>query len=197
MTNTIKHLALPDNYIYISHLGDDGEYLILPTYPDSIQDSMQSTFTSTNALSRSAPIFTYNNSGPREIQIQLNLFRDMMDDYNMSASNIKLEPGEDYVDVLIKKLQAIAVPKYNVTNKAVEPPTVAVRFGNEIFIKGIVNGGVTVTYAKPILLNNKYSQVSVNFKISETDPYDATSIAKNGSFRGITRGMKKGFNMEE
>lgn len=197
MSSSIQYYSLPDNYIYISHLGDDGEYLLLPSYPDSIQDSMQSTFASTNALSRSAPVFTYSNSGPRTVQINLTLHRDMMDDVNMGTSNIKLEDGEDYVDTLIKKLQSIALPKYNLTNKLVEPPTVAIRFGEEVFIKGIVNGGITVTYQKPLLTNNKYALVTVSFQVYETDPYDATSVAKNGSFRGMTRGMKKGFHYEK
>lgn len=194
---SIQKLRLPDNYIYISHLGDNGEYLILPTYPQQIADTMKSTFQETNALSRSAPVFTYSNSGPRSVQISLELTRDLMDDYNINSSNIKLEPGEDYVDVLIKKLQSIAVPKYNVNNKAVEPPMVAIRLGNEMFIRGVVNGGVTVTYQKPILANNKYSQVAVTFTVYETDPYDATSISKNGSFRGLVRGMRKGMGFDE
>lgn len=194
--SSIRYRSLPNNYIYISHLGEQGEYLILPTYPDTIQDTMQSTFQSTSALSRSAPVFTYSSSGPRTIQITLDLHRDMMDDVNIGVSNIQLEPGEDYVDTLIKKLQAIAVPKYNLSNRAVEPPMVAIRLGDEVFIRGIVNGGITVTYNKPILNNNKYSNMTIVFIVSETDPYDATSIAKNGSFRGLTRTMKKGFGME-
>ena len=192
-----KSYVLLDNYIYISHLGDDGEYLVIPTTPDSIQDTMQSTFAQQNALSRSAPVFTYSNSGPREIQITLDLHRDMMDDVNIGVSNIVLEDGEDYIDTFIKKLQSIALPKYNLSNKFVEPPMVAIRFGDEIFIKGIVNGAVNVTYAKPILSNNKYAQVTVAFTIYETDPYDATTVSKNGSFRGLTRGMRKGFHLED
>lgn len=72
---------LPDNYIYISHLrgelsrlnpgtvikngGDPVKevaepitepYFIIPTYPDSIADSLGSTFQQTNALGRSAPV---------------------------------------------------------------------------------------------------------------------------------------------
>ena len=195
-TKKLRSYTLPDNYIYISHLGDDGEYLIIPTYPDSIQDTMQSTFASQNALSRSAPVWTYSNSGPREIEISLDLHRDLMDDANIGVSNITLEDGDDYIDTFVKKLQAIAVPKYNLSNKLVEVPTVAIRLGNEIFIKGIVNGGVNVTYAKPLLTDNRYSQVKVAFKVYETDPYDASTIAKNGSFRGLTRGMRKGFNLE-
>ena len=187
---------LLENYIYISHLGDDGEYLVIPTTPDSIQDTMQSNFAQQNALSRSAPVFTYSNSGPRDIQISLNLHRDMMDDVNYGVSNVTLEDGEDYIDAFIRKIQAIAVPKYNLSNKAVEPPMVSIRFGDEIFIKGIVSGAIYVTYTKPILANNKYSQVLVAFTIFETDPYDATTIAKNGSFRGVTKGMRKGFHLE-
>ena len=195
MPNT-RWYTLPDNYIYISHLGDDGEYLILPNFPDSIQDSMQSDFSQQNALSRSAPVFTYVNSGPRQMQIQLHLQRDLMDSVNEGVSNVKVELGDDYIDTLIKKLQAIALPKYNLDNKLVEPPLVAIRICNEIFIKGVVSGGVTVTYNKPILSDGKYSQVDVNFQIYEVDPYDATSVSKNGSFRGLTRGMRKGFNLE-
>lgn len=194
--SSIEYLSLPDNYIYISHLGEDGEYLILPTYPDSISDSMSSTFGSQYALSRSAPIFTYSYSGPREVDIQLQLHRDMMDDVNFKGSNISPELGDDYVDLLIKKLQSISVPKYNVTNKAVQPPTVSLRLGNDLFIHGIVNGSISVTYSKPILVNNKYAQVNVGFRITEIDPYDAASIAKNGSFRGLTRTFKNGFNSE-
>ena len=191
-----NYYIMPDNYIYISHLGDDGKYFQLPCYPDSIQDNMSSNFVDEYALSRSAPIFTYSNSGPRSIQITLSLHRDMMDDINIGASNISPEDGDDYVDTLIKALQSIAVPKYNVVNKAVEVPTVAVRFGEEIFIKGIVNGQIGVTYSKPILSNNKYAVVDVSFQVTEADPYDATSIATSGSFRGLTRGLKKGFHME-
>ena len=53
---SVAYYSMPDNYIYISHLGEDGEYLQLPSYPDSIQDSMSSTFSSETALSRSAPV---------------------------------------------------------------------------------------------------------------------------------------------
>ena len=189
--------TLPENYIYISHLGDDGEYFILPNFPDSIQDSMQSDFSSTNALSRSAPVYTYVNSGPRQMQITLNLHRDLMESVNSGVATVEVELGDDYIDTLIKKLQAIALPKYNLSNKLVEPPLVALRFSNEVFIKGIVTGGVTITYNKPILNGGKYANVTVAFQVYEVDPYDATTVAKNGSFRGVTRGMRKGFHLEE
>ena len=203
---------LPQNYIYISHLkgeisghydssGDntiEDPYFILPTYPDTINDTLRSTFDQTSALSRSAPVYTYSNSGPREVQFTFKFHRDMMDEFNQGVSNYKLGEGEDYVEGLVRCLQAIAVPKYNLQNKLVEPPLVAVRISNDIFIKGIVNGGVSVNYEKPLLYpDGRYAVMVVSFTVSEIDPYDSTTIFKNGSFRGVTRAMKKGFHLEE
>lgn len=181
---------LIDNYIYLFHTD---EYILIPTYPDSIQDSMRSSFSETNALSRSAPVFSYSNSGPRKVQVSLNLHRDMMEAINYNSSNMIIEDlDDDYVDTLIKKLQSIVLPKYTATSKSVIPPMIAVRFGNEIFIKGVVNDTLSVTYDKPILENNKYAQVSISFVVSEIDPYDAESVQEQGSFRGLTRTFKNG-----
>jgi hypothetical protein len=156
---------------------------------------MSSNFAQTSALGRSAPVFTYSSSGPRTVQISLNLHRDMMDEVNVGVSNAELGIGEDYIDNLIKALQAIVVPKYNLSNKAVEPPLVALRLSNEIFIKGIVNGSIGLEYKLPILSNGKYAQVSLQLTITEVDPYDATTVFANGSFRGVVKTLKKGMNI--
>lgn len=188
---SVNELApFEDNYIYISHLDNDYKFWRIPVTPEEISESMESNFGSTTALGRSAPVFTYSHSGPRSMSITINLHRDMMDDINQGWSNSKLGYGEDYVDNLIKAIQAISVPKYNLSNKAVEPPLIAIRLSNEIFIKGVVNGSVGVTHKLPILSNNKYAQISLNFSINEVDPYDATTIFKNGSFRGVVATMK-------
>jgi len=188
---------LVDNYIYISHLDEDIQYWFIPVSPDTISDQFTSTFASTNALGRTAPVYTFSNAGPRTIQIDLKLHRDLMDDVNLGKSNAELGVGEDYIENLVHALQAIAVPKYNLSNKAVEPPLVAIRFANQIFIKGVVTSGVGVVYGKPILSNNKYAEVQVSFTISEVDPYDATSVYQNGSFRGVVRTLRRGMNLEE
>lgn len=184
-----------DNYIYICHLPSDlngtGTYIYLPQWPDQIADNIQSSFAQTNALSRSAPVFSYRNSGPRTVEVSVQLHRDMMDEANIGLSNIRPEIGDDYVDTIIKQLQAVALPNYHNANKEVEPPMVAVRFGEDVFIKGVVDGGVTVEYVKPLLTNNKYAVCNISFKVMEIDPQDAVSIAKVGSFRNVTRTFKK------
>lgn len=120
-----------------------------------------------------------------------------MDDVNIGVSTAKLLTGEDYVDSLIKALQAISVPKYNLNNKAVEPPIVALRLSNEVFIKGVVNGSIGLTYSLPILSNGKYAQVELSLTVTEVDPYDASTVFKNGSFRGVVQTLKKGMNIED
>lgn len=199
---------LPNNYIYISHVGDneDDKYWLLPNFPDSIQDTLGSSFSPNTAMGRTAPVMTYNNSGPRTIQFSMTLHRDLMESVNnvnvigldgKTIEQVDLELGEDYLDSLIRNLQAIAVPRYDIENRYIEVPTVALRINNDIFIKGVVNGGVGVTYSKPLLANGKYANITISFSITETDPYDATTIAREGSFRGLTRTMKHGFQLED
>jgi len=183
---------LPDNYIYISHLDEDYQFWRLPSYPDEISDTMQSTFASQNALGRTAPVYTFSNAGPRTVQIGLSLHRDLMDDVNWEWSNSKLGYGEDYIENLLHALQAIALPKYNLDNRVIEPPMVAVRLGNELFIKGVVISGIGISYEKPILENNKYARVRLSLTIAEVDPYDSQSVFRNGHYRGEVETLKKG-----
>lgn len=189
--------VLEDNYIYISHLDEKFQFWKLPTWPDTVADTMTTNFQSTNALGRTAPVYTFSNAGPRTVQISIPLHRDIMDEVNIGISNVFLGEDEDYVDNLLKALQSIAVPKYNLQNKAVEPPLVAIRLSNEIFIKGVVTGSIGLTYSKPILSNGKYARVELSITVSEVDPYDATSVFKNGGFRGVVQSLKKGMNLED
>ena len=177
-----------ENYIYMYHVK---QFIVIPTYPDSLSDSLDVNFNSTPLMSRSAPIYSYSNSGPRQISVSLQLHRDLMTSVNKDVSNIPVTVNEDYVDVLIKQIQAIALPVYNATEKIVDPPQVAVRFGNDIFIKGIVQGAVSVDYETPILEGNKYAQVKLQFTVVEVDPYDAPQVMSSGSFRGFDAPLER------
>lgn len=197
--NSILDRVLPDCYLYISHLDENYQYWMLPGYPDKVSDQMTSNFQNSTALGRTAPVYTYSNSGPRSVTITLNFHRDMFEEINnflypTGIENGVFEDGDDMADKFIKAIQAIAVPKYNLSNKAIEPPLVAVRLGQEVFIKGIVSGNITVTYGKPILSNEKYAIVEVSFTVTEVDPYDSTTVFKNGSFRGLTATLRKGMH---
>lgn len=185
-----RPFTLIDNYLYMYHID---KFVLLPTYPEELSDQLAASFNSTSPLSRSAPVFTYSYSGPRTIQVSLALHRDMMTQINYGTSNLTdiIELGDDYIDTLVKQLQAIALPKYSNTTKMVDPPMIAVRFGQEIYIKGIVNGGITVRYHGPIGEDNKYKQVDVSFTVSEVDPYDADTILSVGSFRGLNKTLER------
>jgi len=177
-----------DNYIYLYHVD---QFIVLPTFPDSLQDRISVNFNKATPMSRSAPIYSYSDSGPRSIQVQLDLHRDMMTQINYGVSNATVQIGDDYVDTLIKQIQAAALPSYGASSKMVDPPIVAVRFGNDVFIKGVVVDGVSVTYALPIIAGNKYAHVSVAFTVEEIDPYDAKTVMSAGSFRGLDTTLER------
>lgn len=184
------------NYIYFYHLD---KFCLLPFYPDQITDNMSTSFAQTTALSRSAPVFTYSNSGPRSVQITFPLHRDMMNDLNVKdkkylISNDIVDFTEpDYIDTLVNYLQAAALPQYQIYNsgksKSVDPPMVAIRFGNDVFIKGVVTSGINVVFKKPIQTDGKYASVDINFTVSEVEPYNAETVVQKGSFRDIAAGI--------
>ena len=177
-----------ENYIYMYHVQ---QFIVVPTYPESLTDTLSVEFASSTPMSRSAPIYSYSKSGPRQITIKLDLHRDLMTQVNKDVSNIPVSPGDDYVDTLIKQIQAIALPVYGATEKMVDPPIIACRFGNDIFIRGVVEGNVGVDYDLPIISGNKYAHVGVSFTIVEVDPYSAPQVMTSGSFRGFDASLER------
>ena len=179
---------LIENYIYLYHTKT---FVIIPTFNETVNDTMEVSYEASIPMSRSAPIYSYASSGPRSLQVDLSLHRDLFVQMNQNVSNAPVTPTDDYVDVLIKQLQAAAYPVYGGSQKLVDPPMVALRFGNDIFIKGIVNGSVAVTYGLPVLEDNKYANVGISFNISEVDPYDAQQVMINGSWRGFDSSLER------
>lgn len=184
-----------DNFLYLYHTGD---FIVIPTFADSITDSIQANFASSTPMSRSAPIYSYENSGPRTLQVEFDLHRDLMKEINYQTSNVTPKAGDDYVDWMIKAVQAAALPSYKDSQKMVDPPVVALKMGNDIFIKGVVTGAVGVTYQLPIIPGidkdgnpdssiGRYASVRLGFGISEIDPYQASDVIKMGSYRGIPK----------
>ena len=190
MAQDLHIYNMVENYLYLYHID---KFIILPSYPESIQDNSEIVYNPATPLARSAPIYSYSHSGPRSMQITLQLHRDMFNQINWQNSSFadSIEMGDDYVDTLIKYLEAAALPAYAAAEKMVDPPIVALRFGQDIFIKGVIIGSVGVTYSLPILENDKYAQIQINFAVNEIDPYDAQQVAKIGSFRGLNTSLER------
>ncbi len=190
VTNGLPIFNMIENYIYLYHIG---QYIILPSYADSVTDSQPVSFSTTTPLSRSAPIYSYANSGPRSIQVAFDLHRDLMMQINKELNHIEgVTLDNDYVDLFIKYIQAATLPAYEVANKMVNPPIVALRLGNDIFIKGVITGSLGITYNYPILSDGRYAKVAINFSISEIDPYDANTVIRTGSFRNVSTTLDRG-----
>lgn len=184
-----------DNYIYLYHVkndsGEDGTLIVMPSYADSVTDTMAVSYATETPLARSAPIYSYQNSGPRVVQVSFQLHRDMMKQINFQVSNASVTMGDDYVDTIVKGIQAAALPTYSTASKMVNPPVIAMRLGNDIFIKGVVTGSVGITYNYPVLKSGKYASVTLAFSIAEIDPYDAPTVMKTGSFRGLSTSLER------
>ena len=180
-----SNLGIPtENYIILHHIN---KVFLIPVDPDAITDSMSVSFAENMPLSRSAPIYSYQNSGPRSVQFQFTLHRDLVRELN---PEMQIE-GEDPVDALITWLDAIVLPDYDSANKIVNPPLVSVKIRDEIYIKGVVTGNVGVTYGLPLINYGtadkalyKYAMVTISFGVNEITPYSASILPKvGGKFR--------------
>lgn len=187
-----RPFVMIDNYIYFHHLE---EFIVIPAYPEHLDDMSTVNFAQNTPLARSAPIFSYSGSGPRSIGFTFKLHREMMKEINYRKSNTKVTFTDDYVDKLINYLQTAAYPKYGATGKMVDPPLVSVRLGDDIYIKGVVSGGVTTSYDLPIITdthgNDKYALATISFTVQEVEPYDADLVAISGSFRGLNATLER------
>lgn len=168
-----------DNFIYFHHIGKS---ITIPVDPLAVTDSMSASWASSTPLSRSAPIYSYQNSGPRSVQFQFQLHRDLVKQFNPDW-------GEDPVDELITNLEACVLPTYQETGKIVNPPIVSIKLRDEIYIKGIVNS-VGKSFSLPIIYyasatnpGYKYAVVDLNLNVQEITPQDASIISRTGGYR--------------
>ena len=189
-------------YIYIYHMNLKFN---LPVVPDSIQDTLPISFNQEPVLARSAPQITFGSAGPRTLQVNLKFHRQMFCLENPEVvDGIKVikvldpvtgtminTPLKDAADLLIDALVSISLPKYTDSTKAIVPPSVLIRFGNESCIRGVPSG-FSKTASGVWLKNGKLSEVLLNFTMTEIEPYSAQYAAANGTMRGVTTNLQRG-----
>lgn len=166
-----------DNVLHFLHTGKS---IILPIDPSGVSDSMSASFASSTPLSRSAPIYSYSGSGPRTVGVSFQFHRELVQEYN-----VKGKEDYDACDDLIMSLEQAVLPDYNSASKMVNPPVVALKLRDEIYIKGVVTN-VQKTFDLPILHINgkdKYAMVNLSFSISEITPQTASIVPKVGAYR--------------
>lgn len=151
------------SYISLNHLN---RRYTLPIVPDSVSDRSQSNFSTNTPLGRSAPVYIYNGSGPREVSLSFDLHRE-------------LEGGSN-IDDIVKGLQASVMPTYGGARKIVAP-TVTLSIINTVRITGVCRN-VDIEWKKPII-NNHYQLCTISLSISELSAYDAYNVLATGSRR--------------
>lgn len=167
------------NYTKQSSLlaGSGGEVILtinsvilnMPCYPVSLNDSLSIDYTSQTVPYRTEPYINYSNSGPRTVSVAFNLHREMT---NSNGSDI---------DNIINVIQAASYPTVGDSNAI---PT-SLKVGNQVYISGVITGGITTSYSGPII-DGKYNVYDISFTITEIKGrmiYFADK-RKSGSFMG-------------
>lgn len=171
-------------YVYFYHLDKKFD---IPVTPDQIQNTTSVEFSQEKMLGSSAPQVTWGSSGPRVQNVSLNLHRQMFALENAAGSS----PNEEAVDDLINALAAAAYPKYTDAKKAIVPPSLLIRFGNETCIRGVVEGSISQTSSGPWLKNGKMAVVNIDFNVLEVEEVSAEYVEQNGYLRGISTDLTR------
>ena len=192
-------------YIYIYHLGLQFN---LPTLPESLTDTMNLSFEQTPVLARSAPQITFGGAGPRTFQVQIQLHRHLFTLENPQTQallnnprgyvqlpnpvtgNMQSYKAVDAVDILVNALLSLSLPKYTDSTKSIVPPSLLIRYGDELAIRGVPANVQKMTKG-PWLKSNKQADVQVSFQVTEVEPYSAQYVAQYGSLRGLSTTLQR------
>ena len=172
-------------YIHAYHLDKNFDF---PTTPESIQNSFPVNFSEETILGRPAPQITYASSGPRTQNVTIALHRQA---FALENPDIKLKDNEDAVDNLIKTIIACTVPVFDDPSKALIPPSILCRFGNEACIRGVIQGEVHVTSSGPWLKSGKMAMVQISFTVLEVEPFSAEYAFQHGMLRSISTDLAR------
>ena len=124
--------------------------------PDSIQEAHQANFQPMDIQSRSGPLFAYSGGSARNITIDIDVHEDYLAEYNGGKADIR-----EYAALF----KALTYPEYKGTK--VEPPSVLLRVGSFIRIKGICSSS-SVTWEKP-MRNGRYIVAKFSVTIEEAN----------------------------
>jgi hypothetical protein len=165
----------PVSYLYIYHLKKEW---YLPVLPQSISNSLPISFSPTTIPLSSAPLQTFSSAGPRSVSISLKMHRKMFELEDPKK-------GAERMEELINDISALALPKYTNASKLVVPPTVLYRAGNEVCIRGIVSGNVTISNSGAWQRDGKLSEIDIQFTIIEVEAFSADYAQNHGVLRSI------------
>jgi hypothetical protein len=128
-----------------------GYTLYMPCYPKSLSDTASASYSQDSLFTSTEPYVVYSHGGPREVSVSFQLHREMRG-YDNDA----------YIDTIVNTIQAACYPSNG--NTIAVQSTLAV--GNQFYIRGVINGGVTITPSGPII-DGKYNIYDISFSILE------------------------------
>ena len=150
----------------------NGEAFNMPCYPTSLSDSASVTYSPHTIFGTTQPYMNYVNSGPRTVSASFSLHREMCGE---SPATLM---GTSKVDNIIKAIEASMYPA---DNNGIEGVKSSLLVGKQLYISGVINGGISVSYSGPII-DGKYNVCDFSFTITEV--YNKSIFFKDKRAKG-------------
>lgn len=158
------------SFIYLYHTG---ELFNIPVTPDNLANTYQTKFSLEEIMNRTAPKASYSGSGPRTLQVNLNIHSQLYALDNPDKPSLTKD--------LVKALVASSYPEFDETTQKITPPRVLMKFGEACTIRGVITSGVTCSFSGPWLKDGTMAMANISFAITELDQVSASFIQEFGS----------------
>lgn len=158
-----------ESWIYLYHLD---EVFNIPVTPETLPNNYSSKFNLEEIMNRTAPKVTFSGSGPRTCSVSLKLHTQL---YALDNTD---KPS---VTDLVKGLIACSYPSFDKNESKIVPPSVLIKFGNAVTIRGVISSGVSCSYEEPWLSDGTMAIASINFTVTEMDQYSADYLRQWGT----------------
>ena len=159
-----------ESFIYLYHTD---QLFYIPVTPETLPNTYSSKFSLEEIMNRTAPKATFSGSGPRTLQVNLEIHQQLFALDNPANPSITKD--------LVKALASCAYPEYDLENSKITPPMVLLKFGEASTIRGVITSGVTVTFSGPWLKDGTMAMASISFQVTEVDQYSARFIQQFGA----------------
>ena len=170
----VEGTIIPGSSEKICYITVNGKTMNFPCYPESVDDSQQASYNSTNILGRSEPFQVYTGSGPRTVSVAFTMHCEMVHSANSYQTDY------EYVNSLVRLIESSCYPNYGSSVAAVK---CTLQVAMNIRITGIITNVSTKWYGP--IIDNKYQMVDINFSVTECtgNPKSQSDINSLGGFR--------------
>ena len=142
--------------------GTTSDIVYIPVYPDDVNDSISTSYGSSNIIGRPGEISSYNNTGDQTTSFSLHMHREQ-NEFSKFDTNSGNDDTNNHIDKVVRTIKSAHYPL--LSGSGSYAPIVYYKFGDTY-----ITGKQTSTQVKwsGTKIGGKYMEVTINISVTQT-----------------------------